>query len=164
MTWTSYTVPLTFAPYFAMGIIVFKSRIAAKVNYFYYGISVLLIVLLFSFLRPVEVYNGGKTYVFLMFLSGLSVWMFYVATIPAQLLGISLFLGKISYSLYLTHWIAYELSQLILSSIGVDSTFVSAALFATTAIPMAYFIYVLFERPMQNLLLKMLGPAKGVSP
>lgn len=107
--WGQYTMPLIFAPFFICGLIVF--RLPAYRGSLLASFVVLAGIFGFSAVTSVDLFRGGAPYVLLMGLSALTVALAYRADMPAALSSVAWFLGKISYSVYLTHWIAYEVAM-----------------------------------------------------
>lgn len=145
--WVTYTVSLTFAPFFALGMLVYFVNLRASIGALVAGFIVLTVVLFYSMVLPLNVYNGGKAYVMLVMLSALSTLLFYSSRVPTFLIKPADVLGKISYSLYLTHWMSFEVGERILNWIGVDSIAASAIVFACLSLTSSYFIYTMFENP-----------------
>ena len=109
--WNRYTLPLTFAPFFAAGLIIFRCPPPAWRWNWVAGLCVLALMLGFSFLTPVNLYLGGPAFVALMVLCAVAVALLYRSRLPAVVVPIAQFLGAISYSMYLTHWIAILVAQ-----------------------------------------------------
>lgn len=150
--WTIYTTPITFAPFFALGILIYLLRFPASKWNFPIGILILAMVLFYSMLRPLYIYNGGKTYVVLMLLAAVATMFFFRTKVPKFLVSPSEFLGKISYSLYLTHWMWFKLINFLLMQSGAQNVWLHAALFVLLSLLMSYAIFAWFENPLRKLL------------
>lgn len=140
--WGQYTMPLTFAPFFGAGFLIYRSTRSS--SYLNLGLSMLCLSLLFGFslMFRQSVFASGSTYLALTGLAGGAVYFAWSAKLPSLLLPLAMFLGNISYSLYLTHWIAFEVAK----KSGVT------AIFPVIAVSIAYFSWKFIERPARQFL------------
>ncbi|WP_171898264.1 acyltransferase family protein [Rhizobium leguminosarum] len=140
--WGQYIMPLTFAPFFGVGFLIYRShRINSHLDL---GLSLVCLSLVFGFslISRGDVLAAGFTYLLLTGLAGGAVYFAWSAKLPALLLPLAMFLGNISYSLYLTHWIAFEFAK----KSGVP------AIFPVVAISIAYLCWKFIERPARRFL------------
>ncbi len=142
--WDKYIMPLTFAPFFAFGFLIHAApRSETRKNFV---CAILAVALLFGFSVVIEanVYRAGPAYWLLTSLSAGSVYFALNAKMPAALDRFSHFLGDISYSLYLTHWMAYELIK------GRDLGFAAIPVFAISALAISVLAWQIIEKPMRR--------------
>lgn len=144
--WFYYVAPLTFAPFFALGIAIFKAPLPKSDINMFLSLASLICVLGFSLVFPADIYSHPLAYLMLTALSGLVVATAFQTTVPLAFRPIANYLGKISYALYLTHWFSYRLAELTVSKAGLDPMF-QPVLFAVIAIAAAYATYKIFEVP-----------------
>lgn len=111
--WAFYTMPLTFSPFFAMGFLIHRFQRAPSIGYTILGTLCVSTMFGASSLFEIRVFEAGFGHLTLMALCGLAVYFAYSAKVPDWLVFASKFTGNISYSLYLTHWIAYEVAKQI---------------------------------------------------
>lgn len=144
--WVRYVMPLTFAPFFAIGVLIYRGTTRqASLWYLLAGLAALSTVFAFSSVVSANVFRPGWAHLTLMGLCGLAVMFMYQSTLPAWLAPIGVFIGEISYSLYLTHWLAYQLVK------EVAAVPVSVA-FGATAMALAICFTYLLERPARRLI------------
>ena len=143
--WPFYIMPLTFAPFFAMGVLVYRS---AKREWshlaFYAGLTALFSLFAFSAVFPDKnLFLPGRPHLLLMALSGLAVFFMFQATMPEWIKPFASFIGEISYSLYLTHWLAYWL-------IKTNPIVPVSIAFPVTALALAVIFTYGLERPARR--------------
>ncbi|MHA6641360.1 acyltransferase family protein [Mesorhizobium sp. A623] len=150
--WFNYANPLMFAPYFAIGLAVFRAPIRMNALNFWLTLAILVCIASVSIISPVNVYRSPMLYVVLTGFSGAVVMTAYAARVPEALRATAIFLGDISYALYLTHWFTHRFSAYIASSAGLP-TFLQFPLFVGMAIGIAYCIHIGFELPAKKAIL-----------
>jgi peptidoglycan/LPS O-acetylase OafA/YrhL len=150
ISFQSYSMPLTFAPYFAFGILIARvARPGRSASGLYVGICLLLIGALFSIVSDVDIFRSNKAQFLMLFLSAGAVWAVFSANIPDRFIPCCSFLGNISYALYLTHWYTYIGMKGIFPTAGPT---IAALLYFSAEILIAFAVYTFFERPMRNYL------------
>jgi peptidoglycan/LPS O-acetylase OafA/YrhL len=143
--WKHFTMPLTFAPFFAAGLLIYRLPLAERGANLAIGLAVLIAMLGFSAVVPVNLFKGGAPFIAMMALSALAVACMYRSRLPALAIPAAVVLGDISYSLYLTHWLAFQIAD-------AAPPVIEAPLFVVIALGMAAAITYGFERPMRRLL------------
>ena len=98
---------------------------------------------------PMDLFRSPAAYLILTALCGGAILFAYRSEVPAWLAGLSVFLGDISYALYLTH----PLTNMALSKAlrAADLSGISTLpvyLFAAASV--AYLSYRFFERPARD--------------
>ena len=145
--WQQYTMPLTFAPFFAAGFAIYRfNKMMPTARNFWLSVGCLIVVLGFSFVTEANVYRAGWANLFLTAFSIGAVWFAFSAVIPRQLNKLATWAGNISYSLYLTHWLSFELAK-DLSSNGVLPVF-----FFIIALTAAHLSWLYIEKPTEKFL------------
>lgn len=144
--WSAYITPITFAPFFALGLIVHRIKTKSASLYLPAMLLTAGAVFSYSFILPLDIYDGGIGYVALMALSGVVVFFAFNAKVPNALKAFSEFMGEISYALYLTHWIAYEGVSAVIDEAGA----LFPVAFFVAAPALAWVVYVGFERPARD--------------
>lgn len=142
--WGRYIMPITFAPFFALGLIIW--RFPRKVGAANLLVALVLIglVFVFSAVVPGNLFRGGLPYIALTFATGAAVFFAYRSEVPALLQPLAWFIGEISYSMYLSHWIAFDLSgKLPFQSLR-------SVWFAVLTIGVASALTFAFERPLRD--------------
>lgn len=105
-----YFMPLTMAPFFVMGMLIYKLPNERKAWGAPAALLSLVAVFTYSELFPFYIYGGGWQFVLLTAMATIAVYAGAVADLRGIARPIAKYLGDISYSLYLTHWIAFDLS------------------------------------------------------
>lgn len=75
----------------------------------------------------------------------------YRSVVPARLVGLAAFLGNISYSLYLTHWLPAGVLRRVAGPLGLSAP-VQFALYSIAALTLSVIVYQCFEKPARKLL------------
>jgi peptidoglycan/LPS O-acetylase OafA/YrhL len=148
--WYFYVSPLTFAPFFLFGMAIAKAP--RKESYLALGIMMAMLAGLFAFsltMPTVDLYATPWAYVLLTAVSVCATWSAFRAAIPRYLAPFAAFLGDISYSLYLTHWLTYVLAGQIAGQLGWGG-YGETALFAVLALAIAYASHRLVEVPARD--------------
>jgi len=147
--WNLYISPLTFAPFFMLGILIYRSTPENKTLNLMWCLISFAAIIGFSLVQSVEILTNPTAFLLLSGLSALSVCLAYRSNIGARIRPLCSFLGDVSYALYLTHWIANTLVQKFSRSISLPQWLEFAA-FIIVAVAGAYLSYILFERPARN--------------
>lgn len=144
--WGLYSMPLTFAPFFAMGILAHRVELQPSGKNLALALALLLTIFLSSALSGWSAFAAGPYYIALTVATGGAVLLAYRSTVPAQLTKLSWFVGEISYSLYLTHWYAYSLSG------KIPMQELRPLWFTLIALALATALTFVFERPVRDFL------------
>jgi len=144
--WNFYITPLVLAPCFPLGVLIFRSDAGRQSFHPVWNVVCLVCIAGFSIVVPGDVMRAHGSYLLLTAMSALCVWLAYRARIGERLAPLCSFLGDISYSLYLTHWIAELLAHAIAKKLG-SLAFIEPALFLVLAVGGAYSSYRLLENP-----------------
>lgn len=147
MFWQQYTMPLTFAPFFAAGFVIhrFKRPSPSALN-FWLSVGCLSLVFGFSFITDENVYRAGWPHLLLTVWSASAVWFALSAATPKMLDGFARWSGNISYSLYLTHWLSFELAKDLAPNAGLP------IVFAAIAVTIAHLSWRYIEKPAERFL------------
>jgi len=150
--WFNYTNPLMFAPYFAVGLALFKAPLRHSAVNFWLTLAILACIASVSVLSPVNVYRNPSLYLGLTALSGALVMTAYASRVPEALRATATFFGDISYALYLTHWFSQRLSSYVVASLGLPG-YLQFPLFLGLAISVAYVLHIGLELPAKKAIL-----------
>lgn len=143
--WDYYISNLTFAPFFGLGILISFDTGRRKSAIFPVTILAMVALMSFSLAVPVDLMKNQISYFALTLLSGLVIWSAWRSTLPAWLVPIGAFLGDISYSLYLTHWIVNDVLRILHLPMAIHWT-----AFTIATLGGSYICYRLFETPMRR--------------
>ena len=99
--WNFYITPLVFAPFFALGILIFRVSMNARPVSPIWTVTGMTGIAAFSILHPGDVLRSPISYLLLTALAVTCVWVAFRATISPKITSLCSFLGDISYSLYL---------------------------------------------------------------
>lgn len=142
--WHYYISPLTFAPFFALGLLI--PRLALPYRRWNLSLAILLLTIVFGYssVVPVDLYKASGHYVVLIAAcAGAVAFAFRSSELPVGLIAPAAFLGEISYSLYLTHWLA----DFVANRVGGSNVPVKFVVFSTAALALAYVTYRCLEAP-----------------
>lgn len=143
--WAKYTLPITFAPFFAIGIFVYRVGIR-DIRYALEGsVLCLLSIAVFSWFVPIDLFRGGTAFVLLSTLSGLSVFLAYQSKLSGATAMIGRFLGKISYAVYLSHWLVFE------AVFRLQNVPLRTGLYAFGVPCLGALLYFFYERPLRDI-------------
>lgn len=143
--WNYYISNLVFAPFFALGILISFDRGARKSPFNLIALLGLAAILSFSLVVSTDLMRDQVSYFVLTIACGLVVWAAWRSTLPAWLVPVGAFLGDISYSLYLTHWIVNDVVRVFHPPIALQWT-----LFTFGTLLGSYLCYRFFEAPMRD--------------
>jgi peptidoglycan/LPS O-acetylase OafA/YrhL len=149
--WPFYTAPMTFAPFFLIGMMMQRSRSVTSVRNFVLGLSLFAAALSASLFNDAEPSRSAPMFLLLSAMCAASVFMLYRSETPRALEPLAAFLGNISYSLYLTHPISFAAVAKLARLTHAPASMTLAASFVA-ALSVAYASFRLFERPMRALL------------
>ncbi|MCL4218775.1 MAG: acyltransferase [Candidatus Hydrogenedentes bacterium] len=145
--WWQYTTNLMFAPFFAIGIYLFRTAKTDQRPIFLAGtFGLFFIMAAYSTVFDIEPFDGGWHYLALTGISALAVMSAYRSHVPAWLQPVSVYLGNISYSLYLTHWIAYRAVR------SIDAPALKFTAFALCSLAIATALFYFLESPARRAL------------
>lgn len=146
--WHYYTTPLIFAPFFAIGVAVYRSRSYSRVVFVPAGLGLAVLIAIYSVLTDSNPLHSNAHYVVLIALSTAALFFFYRMAVPRILAGLANFLGNASYALYLTHPLVFAVTQRLSGRLGLGSLG-SAVLFLLSALVFAHLTHIFFERPVR---------------
>ena len=149
--------------YFAVGVFCYfnfdniKSLFILKNKYNFYAIVIIIFFIMVAFKYLIKYEYNKYSLVIASLFSIILLFNFLHHNIKNKLL---LFLGKISYTIYITHFASIILLVAILIKLGVvDSTEIKNKFIWLTGIPFAigisYLFYLLAEKPSKDLLIKL---------
>jgi peptidoglycan/LPS O-acetylase OafA/YrhL len=142
--WGQYIMPLTFAPFFAFGFLIYSLPRRSSTRDLLLSLACLAALFSFSLISSRNVFRPGAIYLLLTGISVASVYFALNAKMPDALSGASRFLGDISYALYLTHWIAYEFIR------NTDVGIFAFPIFAAIALTIAVLAWKFVEGPSRR--------------
>lgn len=144
-----YTVPLTFAPFFAIGFLIERAAGERRQRFFLPMIAAFAAMALFSVLVAGDPAASHMSYLALTGLAALTIYFANRAEVPRVLRTLASFLGDISYSLYLLHPLVYGFFHRATTRLHLSAV-VEITLFAMVSIMVAYASYRWFEKPARN--------------
>jgi len=147
--WALYTAFLTFAPFFCLGFLIFKADGRRSVGSLWPMLICYLSVACFSLLWPTDLFRSTMPYLLLTALCGGAIFFAYRSDVPAWLGGISVFLGEISYALYLTHPFTNMAVSKVAQAMGLPAPW-TLPFYLLAAGAVAYLSYRFFERPSRD--------------
>ena len=116
--WDYYSTPLSFLPFFLIGLWIARSSSSRRRIHLLPMLAALAAIAGFSVTYPAPVFTSPGAYLPLTLLAAVAVFAAYRTTLPRSLIGLSAFLGNVSYALYLTHPFALRLSQAMAARFG----------------------------------------------
>lgn len=158
-----YTTPLTFIPFFLLGMLAERDQSALAGWRCAVSLACLsgMVVLAGTLPADVDAFRSPPVYLALLALSFAAVWSAYRAWIPEVLKRPSIFLGEISYALYLTHPLAFKVATKAANLVGMPA--LKPIIAAALAIGLARVINVTVERTSRQLLVRYLvSPGRPV--
>lgn len=148
--WFYYANPLVFAPFFALGILIYFRPIKERSANIWLALGSLAAIAGFSLVSSIDVYRNPIVYLGLTALTAITVLTAFSAKLPARFTSFAAFLGNISYALYLTHWFSYRGSGWLTDRLGLGA--MQPFIFVALAVAAAYLIWRFFEVPTRNLI------------
>ena len=145
--WHYYVSNLTFAPFFALGILASFDRGSKHSAMLVPTLAGLAMIAAFSLFVRTDLMRDQLSYFALTILTGGVIWAAWRSETPKWLVRPATFLGDISYSLYLTHWIANDIVRLF--DVPISVRWGAYLIIAVTG---AYASYRLFEGPARDAL------------
>jgi peptidoglycan/LPS O-acetylase OafA/YrhL len=149
--WDYYSTPLTFLPFFLIGLWIARASTVRREFYLLPTIVALGAIIVFSLLDRTHLFTNPAAYLLLTALASIAVLSAYCSTLPRSLAGFSAFLGNISYALYLTHPFSLRLAQAATAQLG-GSIAAAGFVFFPVSLVIAYLTFALFERPVRDYL------------
>lgn len=80
--WAYYTVPLTFAPFFALGILAHRTKLRASIANFAGAMVGFLIICAYSSVIPFDMFRSSVSYVLLTGISFITVTLAFNSIVP----------------------------------------------------------------------------------
>lgn len=157
--WNMYAVPLTFAPFFAIGFVVYKLGRSESFAWSMLALSGGAIIAFFSIVADVDLYRSPALYLALTGVVFLTILGAYRTRLPERLTGISGFLGDISYAMYLTHQLPLAAGGFLGTRLGLPIALQIAIVFAASIV-LAYLTFRFFEKPARDFLRSRAGPRR----
>ena len=161
--WNYYVSNIVFAPFFALGIWIAFDRGERARRFLPLALIGLVMILGYSLVVRVDLMRSHTSYLALTLACAGVIWAAWRSRLPALLVPAATFLGDISYSLYLTHWIANDIARALDLPIMVRW-----ALFTGIALTGSALCYRLFENPIRRWLTtsrrRAVGAASMTSP
>jgi peptidoglycan/LPS O-acetylase OafA/YrhL len=141
--WTYYIAPLTFAPFFALGLIIY--RLGGERTIWFLPATLLCMAAIggFSLIWQADLFRTPVAHILLMGLCAVTIYAANRSSLPVATRPIAAFLGDISYALYLVH----PFTNMIANKLGLGMP-----AFLIIAIGMAYLTFRFFERPLRDLI------------
>lgn len=148
--WVYYTVPLTFAPFFALGILAHRIKLRASIANFAGAMVGFLIICAYSSVIPFDMFRSSVSYVLLTGISFITVTLAFNSIVPPRLVRWSVLGGELSYSIYLTHWIAYFSVQKVFEHAPKILLPIEFVAFIALTLGISYATYFLIEKPCRD--------------
>lgn len=146
--WESYTTPLAFAAYFALGMLVPRIRLAPRAAHFWAGmVTVVGAVLALSALTTETAALVWPASIVVPLILFGALALVYASEVRGTVAAVGAYLGDISYSLYLLHPLAYQAAKRL--GLGAWETVAAAALVSMVAATLSHRY---FEMPVRNYL------------
>lgn len=149
--WDHYVALLTFAPFFAIGMTMQRAEWRSGVLGLVFGLALFIVTMSASKIAVFDLYRQPVYFLTLTAGCSVSVLLVYRSDLPPFTKPLAEFLGNISYSLYLTHWLSFKVAKKGLQLLSAPASIYPLAAFVT-AISLAYVSFVYFERPARALL------------
>ncbi|MXQ13952.1 acyltransferase family protein [Microvirga makkahensis] len=149
--WRYFSTPLMFAPFFAIGLLIYFRPLPNLRGSFWIGVGLFSAAMASSLFLTAAVVHSPLYFLSLTAACGVSVALLYQSEVPHALSKVSVFIGNISYSLYLTHTFAFRISSPVAKTMGLSAP-LSFAVFLLFASALAYLSFRLFEMPARNYL------------
>lgn len=147
--WQHYTTPLTFAPFFLIGLIIYRLPTLRGEAGLFWSLLCLGIIFSFSLLIEVDLFRTSRPYLFLTILAGTVIYCAYSARTPVYMRPIAAFLGNISYALYLTHWFTYAAIKRVVGPEQIGG-YLHFGIFIIFATLVSWATYSFFEDPARR--------------
>ena len=160
--WDRYTAPLTFAPFFALGFLVYRAAGERRPVFLGAALALLGAIAGFSLVWQGDLFRANGPFLLLTLLAGAAIYCANRAPVPKPLQGPSRFLGDISYALYLTHPFTYLVTGKLSDAVGAPPA-AAFLLSVPAAMLVAYATFRLFERPARERLRGGRGPRPAVA-
>jgi peptidoglycan/LPS O-acetylase OafA/YrhL len=154
--WHYYATPLMFAPFFLIGIAIFRLPFARSRAGLLASLACAAGIATFSLACDVDIFEAHWAYLVLSTLAGGAVLFAWQADLPRRLIAIAAFLGNASYALYLVHPFFIPMSKALSNAFALG-TGARAALFFALSLGVAHVSFVCFERPAQRYLRALLA-------
>lgn len=149
--WEAYVTPLTFAPFFLMGLIIYRLPSARTPGHAVLAVVALAATCAWSLVFPGRLYSQHGPYLLLTLLAGLAVYGAWRSDVPRLLRRPAHFLGEISYSLYLTHWVANDIALFASRRLGL-ALGAQWGLYLGVALVGSFLTLQFFEKPARRLI------------
>lgn len=149
--WHYYATSLMFAPFFLVGIAIFRLQFAKSRICLLASLVCAAGIATFSLACDADIYEAHWAYLALSALAGAAVLFAWQADVPRRLIAIGAFLGNASYALYLVHPFLIPVSR-ALAEAFVLGTGARAGLYFAFSLGVAHASFVWFERPAQRYL------------
>lgn len=143
--WIYYISHLTFAPLFGFGILISFESGGRRRCWLILALLMLLAILAYSLVVRTDLMRDQLSYLALTLACALVIWAAWRSTLPSWLIPVATLLGDVSYSLYLTHWIANDVVRLAGLPLHLSWVFFTALALAGGAL-----CYRWFEAPMRR--------------
>lgn len=156
--WDYYVSNLIFAPFFALGIWISFDRGRRRAAYLLLACAGLLGIVGFSAVVRVDLMRSQLSYFGLSMLCVVVIWAAWRSQLPKPLVPLATFLGDVSYSLYLTHWIPNDLLRLLDIPLAPRWT-----LFTSIALVGSFLSFRLFENPLRRRLTRTQLPTTAIT-
>lgn len=149
--WHYYITPVTFAPFFALGILIFKAPIKQRDANIWLSLAALAVLAGYTQAFPVVLWRSPIHYLIMTAVAAAAVAFAYRGAVPSYMARVATFLGDISYALYLTHWFAHRIASSLVYDYGAPA-FLMPVIFLIVAPLLAWLCFRFFERPARDFL------------
>lgn len=111
--WHYYVSNLIFAPFFALGCLIACDHRGRNVFMLPIALVGLVVLLGFSFAIKTNLMQDQISYFALTMLCAFTIWAAWRSDVPIIIVPFGAFLGDISYSLYLSHWLVNDVLRVL---------------------------------------------------
>ncbi len=149
--WFSFVGLLIYAPFFAMGMLIEKTRFTPRRVHSFVGFAIFCMVMSFSSLVTERIITNHLLFLCLSIASGIAVFLVFHGSWSQRWVPIFRFAGNISYALYLIHWVVWfgvTAAEPVLSL----PLLVKIPLAIVTSVVCAVALHRFFEMPLKKLL------------
>ena len=149
--WTLYVNPITFAPFFLMGFLIYKAGPKKLRGATALSLSAFLIISLYSLAWPGDTKQFGFWFLGLTILAFASVYFAYRSQLPAHFVALASLLGNMSYGVYLIHPFISLLTDKVAELFDMGAGLLTFSTYLAMVFVGALALYYGFEKPARQI-------------